>query len=144
MKTFYLISVFTLLILAGCKDNNEEEEQMVAILDPAQYILGKWQEISCGNAYYPELSTAYHIFHTIEFLSDGTYYGPLALYSKDDGEPSHYQIESDSLILYREGHQSNIYRYLFTGKNQLLTEHIYGFSPYSGVIPTFHIYERIK
>jgi hypothetical protein len=147
MKTFHLFIAFALLIAAGCKDSDsEKEDSLVAIQDPSQHILGKWREIACGNSYYPELTPTYHVFHTVEFLPDGIYYGPYGFHrGQDDGKSSHYRIESDSLYLVRES-DSNvyIYRYLFTGKNQLLADYIYGGIEKTMTTPSFHIFERIK
>ena len=145
-KVIYLITLFLLLLAAGCKDDNEAEDGLGPQIDPSERILGKWQEISYGNSYYPEIPSEYgRPYYTIEFLPDGTYYGPYGLYhSIIDGEATHYRLESDSLTLYREGLSPYIYRYIFTGNDRFLASAVYGFTGYTMLSPTFHIFERIK
>jgi hypothetical protein len=66
MKTFYLIPLFALLLLTGCKDSNyEAEEEIETITDPAQHILGQWKEIAHGNATFPELEPDGHTYRYI-------------------------------------------------------------------------------
>jgi hypothetical protein len=135
-----LFLILLLLVTAGCSKDDDDNRS------PSERILGKWQEIACGNEYYPELSSTYHVFQTIEFLPDGTYNGSLVLsLSWDDGVPSQYRIASDSLHLKREGyHDDYIYRYIFTGKDRLFVEHIYGQVHMLFTTPSFHIFKRIK
>jgi hypothetical protein len=141
MKTFYLILALALFLPEECGYYHDGGDTGAS--DPSQLILGQWQEIARGNDTFPELTP---VSLTIEFLTDGMYRGPLGFHhGRDDGEASYYRIESDSLHLYRNGNSNTyIYRYLFTGKNQLRMEYVRGPITYSLATPTFHIYERLK
>ncbi|MDR1344352.1 MAG: hypothetical protein LBJ39_03265, partial [Tannerellaceae bacterium] len=131
---FFLILLLS--VAAGCSKDDDDNRP------PSERILGKWQEVACWNEYYPELTPR---FYTIEFLPDGTYYGPYGLYGgPDDGGQTQYRIASDSLCFKREGYSDYIYRYTFKDKSHMLVEGIYGMIPYTMNTPTFHIFERIK
>jgi hypothetical protein len=139
-----LFILCALLLLVGCGDNNEGDVSTITISDPSQHIQGKWQEIARGNDMYPELTPSEM---SIEFLSDGTYHGPYGFQDdRNDDEPSYYRIASDSLYLYRELDYPDlyIYRYLFTGNDQLLVNYIHGAINKPSDIPLFHIFKRIK
>jgi hypothetical protein len=139
MKTFYLIPLFALLLLAGCKDSNyEAEEEIETITDPAQHILGQWKEIARGNATFPELEPDGHI---IEFLADGIYHG---FWGNGNESTRHYRVDDEFLYLdsgkIPDGHT---YRYIFTGINTLLLDYVDGAIANSMLTPRFHIYKRI-
>jgi hypothetical protein len=141
MKTFlktFLLFAFALALMSGCKDDSEDMRA------PAELILGQWQEIARGNSMNPELTPN---GLTIEFLPDGTYYGPYGFH-RGASMTAHYRLEGDSLYLYDPDVEMSpyayIYRYTFPGKKQLRADHIYGDITFSGGTPTFHIYERIK
>jgi hypothetical protein len=131
-----------LLAAAGCNKDDDKDDALTHIDDPSEFILGKWKEIACGNAYFPELPSR---FYTVEFLPDGTYYGPHGFnMSTNDVVSLQFHIASDSLYLQKEGYSDYIYLYNFIGKNQLLANLRYGIVPYSMNTPTFHIFERIN
>jgi hypothetical protein len=141
-KLLIFILLPLLLAAAGCGKDDDKDDALTHIDDPSEFILGKWQEIACGNAYFPELPPR---FYTVEFLPDGTYYGPYGFdSSKSDGLPAQFHIASDSLFLQKEEHSDYIYQYIFIGKNQLLANLRYGVILHSMNTPLFHIFERIK
>jgi hypothetical protein len=67
MKAIYLIFALALFLPEECRDDHDGGDTGTS--DPAQLIMGQWQEIARGNATYPELEPDGHI---IEFLPDGT------------------------------------------------------------------------
>jgi hypothetical protein len=136
-KAFYLIPLFfALLIPTGCGDNNDED---LSLLEPAQRILGKWQEIARGNDTFPELEPDGRI---IEFLPDGTYH---CFLSNGEVATRSYQID-DEFVYYDggKGPGGHTYRYSFTGTNTLRLDYITGVIEASMQTPTFRIFKRIK
>ncbi|MDR2388402.1 MAG: hypothetical protein LBD89_01270 [Tannerellaceae bacterium] len=164
MKAFYLIPVLALLFLAGCTDNNNEEdieiieEEIEIISDPSQHILGQWQEIARGNEMYPEVEPNWdEIFpelvpdgHILEFLADGTMLGrtyhrtvwigilPETIHSDS------YRLDTDFLYIndgkFPDGYT---YQYSFTGANTLRLDYVNGAIIKIMGTPKFHIYERL-
>jgi hypothetical protein len=134
LKTFSIIPVFFALSYLGeCEFYNEPEPI-------PESILGQWQEIARWTDEFPELEPDRY---TIEFFSDGTYYGPYGFHQDTSGS-ARYEIASDSLILSKEGRRVYIYRYTFIDKKQLQVEYISGDIPWIMGLPTFHIFERVK
>lgn len=130
-KRIFLITVFALLALAGC-DNDEDT------LKYRQPFLGQWQEIARGNDHHPELEPDGHI---LEFLPDGTH-----RYLHNDGTVgSARSYRADAKFLYYgsgkdpDGHT---YRYTFIGTDTLLLDYVDGAITKSTDTPTFYIYVR--
>jgi hypothetical protein len=133
---FVLLSFFALLIPTGCGDNNDED---LSLLEPAQRILGKWQEIARGNDMFPELEPDGHV---IEFLADGTYHAFLI-----SGDVSTRSYRIDAEFVYYDGGTppgGHTYRYSFTGTDTLRLDYVSGNKTDSTGTPRFNIFKRIK
>ena len=133
-----------------CGAKSENDDPLGPRMEPAERILGKWQEVARGNDVYPGFPPGPVLTPSdsvVEFLPDGTYRGPYGLhhYNRRDKEPALYRMASDSLYLYREADTDDsfyIYRYLFTGNDQLAAVYLHGGIEKSMNVPKFHIYER--
>jgi hypothetical protein len=129
-KISYLISVFLLLLAAGCKDDSDDMQKYL------QPFLGQWQEIACGNDDNPELTSDGHV---IEFLSNGTFIrGTGTGTCRADAEFLYYDSGTPP-----DGYT---WRYTFTGTNSFLLDMVDGLVNYDypSSTPTFHLYKRIK
>jgi hypothetical protein len=137
MKTIYLLLALALFLPEECGDYHDGEDTGAS--DPAQLILGQWQEIARGNDTYPELEPNGHI---IEFLPDGIYHG---FWGNGNESTRRYRVDAEFLYLdsgkIPDGHT---YRYTFTGTDTLRLDYVDGAITDSMDTPTFHIYKRLK
>ena len=126
MKRFFFTLFALLLLVAGCKDNNEDMQKYL------QPFLGQWKEIARGNEWFPELTPDGHV---IEFLPDGTF-----IRGTSTGP---YRADAELLYFYSgkapDGHS---WRYAFTGTDTLRLDLISGATSLSTATPHFYIYER--
>ena len=136
-KTIYLISAFLLLLVAGCKDNNEDMQKYL------QPFLGQWKEIARGNEWFPELTPDGHV---IEFLPDGTMPGGTYHSRFPSVNPTdNYRANAEFLYLNSgKAPDGYTYRYAFTGADTLRLDYVAGVIPLSMDVPYFNIYERLR
>jgi hypothetical protein len=101
-------------------------------------FLRKWKEIACGNFMKSELPPDGHV---IEFLPDGTYYGPF-------GKDSTANYRGGAKVLYlKSGEVEQTYRYSFIRTDTLRLDFRSTNQNTTAILilnePTFHIYERL-
>jgi hypothetical protein len=102
-------------------------------------FLGKWKEIACGNSINPELPPDRHV---IEFLPDGTYYGPF-------GKDSTANYRGGAKVLYlKNGEVERTYRYSFIHTDTLRLDFKSVNQETPDILyvdkPTFHIFIRFQ
>ncbi|MDR1203321.1 MAG: hypothetical protein LBL58_17060 [Tannerellaceae bacterium] len=145
-KTFLFIPIllFALLTLTGCRDGDEELEEINDVTNEfLEPFLGKWKEIAYGNETHSGLSDNGDV---IEFLSDKTM--PGRIYHSIRIQPDAVQADNfrlDAECLYVNSGKSAdgyTYRYRFIATNLLRLEIVNGIV--KGDAPTVIVYERVK
>jgi hypothetical protein len=128
MKHKSLLFITIVLLVAGCGDDVTDR------LYPGEVLVGRWQEVACGNDRHPELKPDGHI---MEFTSNGY---------RITGSIKHYTIVFGKFVYDEDGEPSERYgyRYSFFGNNLLRLDYAEGPLPAGDLAPTFHIYKRLK
>jgi hypothetical protein len=148
LKVTYLILLFVLLTLTGCRDDNKGIEEINDVTDEfLEPFLGKWKEIACGNETHSGFSTDGDV---IEFLSDQTMPGRIyhsILSQPDAAQADNFRLDADFLYI-NSGKPADgyTYRYRFIAAGLLRLEIVHGTIKElsSGDAPTVIIYERVK
>jgi hypothetical protein len=148
LKVTYLILLFGLLTLTGCRDDNKEIEEINDVTDEfLEPFLGKWKEIAYGNETHSGFFTDGNV---IEFLSDQTM--PDRIYHSilsqlDAAQADNFRLDADFLYI-NSGKPGDgyTYRYRFIAAGLLRLEIVHGTVKElpSGNAPTVIIYERVK
>jgi hypothetical protein len=143
-KAKYLIFLFTLLALTGCKDKDEkvEVEELIDVTNEFMGpFLGEWKEIAYGNDTYPAAFRPNG--YLIEFLGDRTM--PGRIYHSSSIQPDSFRLDAEYLYI-NSGKPGEGYtcRYSFVAADLLRLEIVAGAVQELPGTPSVIIYERVK